>query len=242
MADSPSEQSDGTPRSPSPPPRTAVTVVRLPRPGQTPAVLARVQRDARLYVVRSQWLEVVGGTERAVREAAAAAPAGQAAVEADPAELTALKAHSAVPQRTARAALLELQFAADSTRGGAAKEGAVPVDVAVARLSFHAPRPLPASLPAQAAPDDDDSDEDETLAPSDEAGARPPHPVTAQCCAVVCSHAPASRTRWHSPSSTLPDAARRCWSLCRPDSARGAGVTRAHSHSTSPELVSATLN
>ena len=189
MADAPTEESDGAPpRSPSPPPAAAVTVVRLPRPGQLPAALARVQRGARMYVVRSQWLDVIGSSERALREAAAAQPAGQ--VEADPAELTALKACSAVPQRTARANLLELQFAADSTRGSAGKEGGVPVDMAVARLCFDGPRPLPASLPAQAPPDDDDSDGDETLAPADdETGARPPHPVTAQCCAVVTSPA-----------------------------------------------------
>ena len=138
-----------------------------------PVKLARVMRGGSAFVLRTQWVETCGASERQLRDAAAAAEqgTGEAAVacEASLSELAALKAVGATPTRTARAALVQAEWAHSMTRG-AATYGAADCDVVLARLLFDGVTPLPATLPTPDREEEDSDSEGEEEA----AGAQPP--------------------------------------------------------------------
>jgi hypothetical protein len=124
-------------------------------------------RGGSAFVVRTQWVESCGASERQLREAAAAAEHGTGAVavacEASLSELAALKAVGATPPRTARAVLVQAGWAHSMTRG-AATYGAADCDLVLARLLFDGITPLPATLPTPEREDSDSEDDDEEAA------------------------------------------------------------------------------
>jgi hypothetical protein len=158
-----------------------------------PVKLARIMRGGSAFVVRSQWVQTSGSSERQLRDAAAAEEqgAGEVAVacEATLSELAALKAVGATPTRTARAALVQAEWAHSMTRG-ATTSGAADIDLVLARLLFDGVTPLPATLPT---PDREEEDSDSEGEEEAAAGAQPRHCGTSPAswlCRRPVTHAP----------------------------------------------------